>query len=136
MNDTLRIHTADNETLMHELADLADRLGHCNPASQQCVLAASRRLKTALQSVSSLEKSQEKAISALMAQEVPLGGPACPRELEFLDEEYTNSRYRIGFRCVHRKFDGQCPYEMRDEGATEFDIWECWRAWLEGRKIG
>lgn len=74
---------------------------------------------------------RDKAIRALMAIECPTGAPSCPFDMEYLDEQRAKWSDKIGFGCVHKEFDGQCPLEQ-----TESEIFDCWNVWLEGREIG
>ncbi|MCK9326205.1 MAG: hypothetical protein M0P69_12005 [Bacteroidales bacterium] len=129
------INNADTEVIIDGLRKAAARTQGDEPA-KACMLAAANRLETMKQTATRFEWMQTKAVRALMAMESPSGGPTCPMEFDYLDEERMYVEDRLDFRCVHRKFDGQCPFEKKDEGATESDIYLCWLAWLDGREIG
>ena len=127
---------ADTQTIVAALHDLATHLSRCNEKAQILVLAAAQRLETAEANVTRLNDERTKAIRALMAAECPLGGPSCPMEMGHLDEQFIDPTDRMGFRCVHKDFDGECPFEKKGGAAALTDVYGCWAAWLGDRERG
>ncbi|MCK9327401.1 MAG: hypothetical protein M0P69_18050 [Bacteroidales bacterium] len=93
------------------------------------------KIKALQKEVAWLRQQRDRAIHAFINLDANPGGWSCPMDLAYLDEHFVNHSDRMGFRCVHRDFDGQCPLEKNGE-ATEAALIGCWQAWLERREIG